>query len=74
MSFEATIPWLSKKFPLIKKAESLDINELCGKQPKILGKREKSEGVSQIIEEVKEESREDKIKRLKERFAQRNGK
>ncbi len=48
------------------------MNELCGKPSKILGKREKPEE-SQIKEEAKvEESREDKIKRLKERYAQRN--
>ena len=72
MSFEASIPWLSQKFPLLKKAEALDINELCGKSAKILGKREKPEA-SLLKEEAKvEESREDKMKRLKERYAQRN--
>ena len=72
MSFEPTIPWLSQKFPLLKKAETLDMNELCGKPSKMLGKRDKPEA-SQIQEETKvEESREDKMKRLKERYAQRN--
>jgi hypothetical protein len=39
----------------------------------MLGKRDKpEEGPSLVVEEVKEESREDKMKRLKERYAQRN--